>query len=67
VIHPLDQTRDNVRLMLLEIYQKCKLSKACDIIMGDYCIPAPHRCGDCTEEFQNGIRSSRTWNAMDGH
>ena len=63
--HPLDQIRQEVRLMLFEIHRDCEVSKACDIIMKDYFIPAPDRCVDCTEELRNGIKSSKTHKSMD--
>lgn len=59
--HPLDQTRQNVRMMLIQIHKECGASRACDIIMKDYFIPAPDRCGDCTEELRNAIEQSKTW------
>ncbi len=63
--HPLDQTRQGVRTLLHQLYRECEVSKACDIIMCDYFIPAPDRCGDCTEELRDGIRQSKTWKCMD--
>lgn len=63
--HPLDQTRQEVRIMLNQLHRECEVSRACDIIMNDYFIPAPDRCGDCTEELKDGIRSSKTCKSLD--
>jgi hypothetical protein len=64
-MHPLDEIKEKLKLLLIETHDLCDVHKTCDIVLFTYTIPSPLRCGDCTEELRNAVRKIQTWRSSD--